>query len=160
MQLTLVYKLIEAGRKTGLDVRVINSAFPDGVHPVIARIGLAPTTGIGNVANPILPIRSSVAHRLRVSMTVVKILLVAHHNVSPYLPPFGSTGGVPYYLKTVAGDRDVTEDVNFEPVFKDLPTRFRRPGGGDGQILTASSALGIILAIVHDTVDLMHAPRP
>lgn len=160
MQLTLVYKLMQAVGETGLDVRVVNSAFPDGVHPVLAKIGLAPTIGIGNVANPIPAIRSSVAHRLRVSMKDVKIFLVAQHYVSHYLPRFGSAGGAPYYLKAVVGDRDVTGDVNIEQVFKDLPTRFRRPGGRDGQILTASSAVGIILAIAHDTGDFMHAPGP
>ena len=38
--------------------------------------------------------------------------------------------------------------------------RFRRPGGRDGQILTASSAAAITLAMANDSGDIMHAPAP
>jgi len=47
-----------------------------------------------------------------------------------------------------------------EEVFADIPIRFRRSGGRDGQILTASSAVGITLAVADDTGDFMHAPGP
>jgi len=160
MQLTLVYKLMQAVKQTGLDIKVINSAFPDAVHPVLHQVGLAPTIGIGNVANPIPAIRSSVAYRLGRPMKDVSVFLVAQHYASHYLARFGTTGGAPYYLKAMVEGRDVTEEVSIEKVFRDIPARFRRPGGRDGQILTASSATRIILAMADDTRDLTHAPAP
>jgi hypothetical protein len=160
MHLTLVYKLMQAVKQTGLDIKVINSAFPDATHPVLDKVGLAPTIGIGNVANPVPAIRSSIAYRLQRPMKDVTVLFFAQHYVSHYLPRFGSAGGAPYFLKAVVDGEDVTGELNMEEVFADIPTRFRRAGGRDGQILTASSAAGITLAVADDTGDFMHAPGP
>jgi hypothetical protein len=55
---------------------------------------------------------------------------------------------------------DITADLDIHAVFADIPTRFRRPGGRDGQILTASSAVTITLAMADDTGDITHAPGP
>ena len=160
MHLTLVYKLMQAVKNTGLDIKVINSAFPDAVHPVLAKVGLAPAIGIGNVANPVPAIRSSIGVRLKRPMRDITVFFVAQHYVSHYLPRFGTAGGAPYYLKAMVDGRDVTNEINIDQVFGDIPTRFRRPGGRDGQILTASSATGIILAMLDDTGNFMHAPGP
>jgi len=160
MHLTLVYKLMQAVKQTGLDIKVINSAFPDATHPVLDKVGLAPIIGIGNVANPVPAIRSSIAYRLQRPMKDVTVLFFAQHYVSHYLPRFGSAGGAPYFLKAVVDGEDVTGEFNMEEVFADIPTRFRRAGGRDGQILTASSAAGITLAVADDTGDFMHAPGP
>lgn len=160
MHLTLVYKLMQAVEQAGLDIQVVNSAFPDVVHPILDKVGLAPTIGIGNVANPVPAIRSSIAYRLGRPLKDVTVFFFAQHYLSHYLPRFGSTGGAPYYLKAMVDGRDVTSELNMDEVFRDLPTRFRRSGGREGQILTASSAAGIILAIADDTGDFMHAPGP
>jgi hypothetical protein len=160
MQLTLVHKLMQAVKQTGLDIRVVNSAFPDGVNPVLHQVGLAPTIGIGNVANPVPAIRASIASRLGRSMKDVSVFFVAQHYVSYHLTRFGSTGGAPYHLKAMVEGRDVTNQVDVDEVFRDIAVRFRRLGGRDGQILTASSATKIILAMADDTGDLTHAPAP
>jgi hypothetical protein len=160
MHLTLVYKLMQAIKQTGLDIKVINSAFPDATHTVLDKVGLAPTIGIGNVANPVPSIRSSIAYWLARPMKDVTVFFFAQHYVSHYLPRFGTTGGAPYFLKAMVEGEDVTDAVNIEEVFADIPNRFRRPGGRDGQILTASSAAAITLAVADDTGEIMHAPGP
>ena len=160
MHLTLIYKLMQAVQQTGLDIKVINSAFPDATHAVLDKVGLAPAIGIGNVANPVPAIRGSIAHRLARPMKDVTVFFFAHHYVSHYLPRFGNTGGAPYYLKASADGEDITAEVNIEEVFADIPIRFRRPGGRDGQILTASSAAAITLAVADDSGELTHAPGP
>jgi hypothetical protein len=160
MHLTLVYKLMQAVKQTGLDVKVINSAFPDATHPVLDKVGLAPAIGIGNVANPVPAIRSSIAYRLAKPMKEITIFFFAQHYVSHYLPRFGTAGGAPYFLKAIVDGEDVTGEVNMEEVFADVPNRFRRPGGRDGQILTASSATATTLAVADDTGEFMHAPGP
>ncbi len=160
MHLTLVYKLMQAVKQTGLDIKVINSAFPDATHPVLDKVGLAPTIGIGNVANPVPALRSSISYRLQRPMKDLTVFFFAQHYVSHYLPRFGTAGGAPYYLKAMVDGEDVTNEVNMEEVFADIPIRFLRSGGRDGQILTASSAAGITLAVADDTGDFMHAPAP
>jgi hypothetical protein len=160
MHLTLVYKLMQAVKQTGLDTKVINSAFPDATHPVLDKVGLAPAIGIGNVANPVPAIRSSIAQKLGRPLKDVMVYLFAQHFVSHYLPRFGNTGGAPYYLKAILDGEDITGDVDMEAVFADIPTRYRRPGGRDGQILTASSAATITLAMADDTGEFTHAPGP
>jgi hypothetical protein len=160
MHLTLIYKLMQAVQQTGLDIKVINSAFPDATHPVLDKVGLAPTIGIGNVANPVPAIRGSIAHRLARPMKDVTVFFFAQHYVSHYLPRFGNAGGAPYYLKVMVDGEDVTAEVNMPEVFADIPIRYRRPGGRDGQILTASSAAAITLAMADDTGEFTHAPGP
>jgi hypothetical protein len=160
MHLTLVYKLMQAVKQTGLDIKVINSAFPDATHAVLKTVELAPTIGIGNVANPVPAIRSSIAYQLGRQMKEIEVLFFAQHYVSHYLPRFGTTGEAPFHLTVLADGRDITADVNIEDAFAEIPTRFRRPGGKDGQILTASSAAAITLAMANDSGKIMHAPGP
>jgi len=160
MHLTLVYKLMQAVNQTGLDIKVINSAFPDAVNPILGKVGLAPTIGIGNVANPVPAIRNSIAYQLQRPVKDVTVYFFAQHYVSHYLPRFGTMGGAPYYLKAMVDGGDVTDTLDINKVLSDIPNRFRRPGGRDGQILTASSAAGITLAMESDSGDIMHAPGP
>ena len=160
MHLTLVWKLMQAVKETGRDIKVINSSFPDAVNPALGKVGLAPTIGIGNVANPVPPLRSSIAYQLGRPMKDVTVFFVCQHFVSHYIPRFGNAGGAPYYLKAVVDGNDVTGDLDMEKVLGELPKRFRRAGGRDGQILTASSAAGITLAMADDTGEFMHAPGP
>jgi len=160
MHLTLVYKLMQAVQQTGLDVKMINSAFPAAAHTILDKVGLAPAIGIGNVANIVPAIRSSIAYRLGRPMKDVTVYFFAQHYVSHYLPRFGTTGGAPYYLKAMVDGENVTDDLNLDEVFADIPNRFRRSGGREGQILTASSAAGVILPMIDDTGDFIHAPGP
>ena len=44
-------KLMKAVKMTGMDIKVVNSAFPDGCGPILKTRGMALTVGIGNVAN-------------------------------------------------------------------------------------------------------------
>jgi hypothetical protein len=165
MHLTLVYKLMQAVKETGLDVKVINSSVPDVVNHVLGKVGLAPAIGIGNVANVVPPLRSSIAYHLGAAAEHVKVFCVAHHFVSHHIPRYGHAGGAPYYLKAMVDGRDVTADVDMDEVLAELPRRFRRPGGRRGHSLTASSALAVILAMADDTRCttpgcFTHAPGP
>ncbi|MDM8556112.1 hypothetical protein QUF75_15415 [Desulfococcaceae bacterium HSG7] len=160
MHLTLVYKLMQAVKLTGLDIKVINSAFPDACHNILDKVGLAPAIGIGNVANPVPAIRCAIAHQLGKKMPAVEVLLFAQHYMSHYLPRFGNAGGAPYHLSIRVDGRDVTNDVDIDAAFAEIPTRFRRAGGREGQILTASSAAAITLAMADDSGAILHAPAP
>lgn len=160
MHLSVVYKLMQAVKMTGMDIKVINSAFPDACGPILKTRGLQPTVGIGNVANPVPAIRLGIADQLGVTLGDVKIYLACQHYVSHYIPRFGTAGGAPYYLKAFVGGRDVTRDIDIDKVFADMPKRYRRTGSLGGQILTASSAAAITLAMVDDRREFLHAPAP
>jgi hypothetical protein len=160
MHLSVVYKLMQAVKMTGMNFKVINSAFPDACGPILKTRGLHPTVGIGNVANPVPAIRNGIADQLGVRLEDVKIYLVCQHYVSHYIPRFGTAGGAPYYLKAFVGGRDVTKDVDIDLVFAEMPKRYRRTGGMGGQILTASSAAANILAMADDRGEILHAPAP
>jgi hypothetical protein len=160
MHLSVVHKLMKAVKMTGMDIKVVNSAFPDACGPILKTRDMAPTVGIGNVANPVPALRSSIAHHLGVAMKDVKVYLVCQHYFSHWIPRFGTDGGSPYYLKAYVGGRDVTKDSDVNKVLADIPTMWRRSGGRDGQILTASSAADIILAMVDDKGEFTHAPSP
>jgi hypothetical protein len=165
MHLTLVFRLMQAVKETGLDVKVINSSVPDVVNPVLGKVGLAPTIGIGNVANVVPPLRTSIAYQLGAAVEDVKVFCVAHHFVSHHIARYGHAGGAPYYLKAMVDGHDVTADLDVDEVLAELPRRFRRPGGRAGHSLTASSALAVILAMANDTGcttpgDFTHAPGP
>jgi hypothetical protein len=160
MHLSVVHKVMKAVKMSGVDTKVVNSAFPDACGPVLKTRGLQPTVGIGNIANPVPALRGSIAHQLGLPMKDVTIYLVCQHFFSHWIPRFGTDGGSPYYLKAFVGGRDVTNEFDISKVLADLPTRFRRTGGMNGQILTASSAADIVLAIADDKGEFTHAPSP
>jgi hypothetical protein len=160
MHLSAVHKVMKAVKMTGMDINVANSAYPDACGPILKTREMAPTVGIGNVANPVPALRSSIAHHLGVAMKDVKVYLACQHYFSHWIPRFGNDGGSPYYLKAYIGGRDVTRDFDINKVIADIPTIWRRSGGRDGQILTASSAANIILAMMDDKGEFTHAPAP
>ena len=119
------------------------------------------TVGIGNVALTEYQLfgRPSLI-TWAVAMKDVKAYLVCQHYFSHWIPRFGTDGGSPYYLKAYVGGRDVTKDFDVNKVIADIPTMWRRSGGRDRQILTASSAADIILAMADDKGEFTHAPSP
>ena len=64
LTLILLYRLMQAIKQTGLDPLVMNGAAPDNAHAVLGKVGLAPTTGVGNLANSIPAIKKAVASQL------------------------------------------------------------------------------------------------
>jgi len=56
--------LMQAVKASGIATKTVNAAFPDAVNPILARIGLAPDIGVGNVANLVPAVRLSIARLL------------------------------------------------------------------------------------------------
>ena len=157
MHLTLTHKLMQAVRKSDTSAHVVSSSFPDAVNCILSKIGLAPAVGVGNFDLLIPRIKKTVSDKLGIRMNEVRVFMIGHHYHDVRVEEFGSTGGAPYFLRILVGDRDVTEDVNAE---KMLLTPIPTPPltGSDAQV--ASSAVKNILAIVNDTGELTHAPGP
>jgi len=157
MHLTLTYKLMQAVRKAGIKTHVVSTSYPDAVNCILSKIGLAPTVGIGNFDLLVPRVQKAVSDKLGIPMSNVRVFMLGHHYHDVRVEEFGTTGGAPYFLRILVGDRDVTEEVNAE---KMLLTPIPTPPltGSDHQV--ASSAVKNILAIVNDTNELTHAPGP
>jgi len=157
MHLTLVHKLMRAFKKAGIKAHVVSSSFPDGVHPVLGKVGLTPTVGIGNFDLLIPRIKLVVSRKLNVPVRNVSVFMVAHHFHDVHIEDYGTSGGAPYFLKILVGDKNVTERFDPEKLFSEpLPT----PAGNQSDQQVASSAVKNIIAILNDTGELTHAPGP
>ncbi|MCB1057877.1 MAG: hypothetical protein KDD11_20440 [Acidobacteria bacterium] len=78
-QLPLLTNLMRAVRETGLEAPVVGASFPDLTHPILARLGLAPTVGIGNAGM----VRARVAAVLRAAgreAEIPHLRVLAHHS--------------------------------------------------------------------------------
>lgn len=154
------YKLMQAVKRSEISTHVVNSAFPDLVNPVLSKIGLSPTVGIGNVDNLASSLKLVAARMFKTSMRSVDIYLVAPHFVSYYASRFGDAGGAPYYLKVMVDDKDVTRDTAPDQFLANLSRYAKRTGGIQAHPVVAASSCKILMGIAFNTNELGHAPGP
>jgi hypothetical protein len=155
--MALARKLMLAIRACGWQGHVINSGFADASNMVLARRGLAPTMGLGNIDLRIPGIQMEVARRLNVPVRNVAVYAVFHHyHLRCFRNP--PPGGVPrYFLRIMVGDRDVTGQFDTDQLIKDLPPGL---GASHGDPVVASSGVKNALAILHDKGLLTHTNGP
>lgn len=158
LHFTLVYKLMKAVRKSGIETHVINCSFPDAVNAVLGKLGMAPTVGLGN-CDLFLPwLRKIVADRLSVPVSDVQLYFVGHHFLVHALGAYQSTLGCPYRMNVVVGDRDVTNLFNPDKLLIDANAHM--PKGKDDHFIVAASAVKNVMGILQDTNQLAYAPGP
>lgn len=156
-QLALAYNLMKAIEKSGVDAKVINTALSDLTNPVLAKVGLAPTIGIGNVELIEPAVRINVARKLQIPVDIVKIYLVAHHQWWVYPREKGYKRG-PYFIKILVNDKDVTDDFDTYQLLWDsiklyLPnTEFTT--------VSASSTIKNLFALLSPSGIFTHSPTP
>jgi hypothetical protein len=155
-----MYKLMQAVKKSGIKTHVVNAAFPDLVNPALAKIGLAPTVGIGNIDNLLARFKMVAARMYHVPLRSVTIYLVAPHFFSYFVTRYGHDGGAPYYIKVMIDDRDITAQINRKEFLANVIPLAKGPGGIHAHPVVASSACKIILGMLYDTNELGHAPGP
>jgi hypothetical protein len=146
---------------SGIDTHVVNSSFPDVTNPSLARVGLAPTVGIGNMDLSIPYICKTAAEKLEVPLSNVSVELIAHHFHAYYWCRAGKGAEAPHHLRVFVAKEDVTDKLGPRDKFvAELPKHAMRPAGRHGQYLVAASSMNNILAILNDTGELTHAPGP
>lgn len=160
MHLVPVMKAMTAVRMADSDAIVVNAAYPDVVHPVLAAVGLAPHLGIGNVANNVPALRIAGAAYLDVPVATVDVRLVAHHYVSHRLSRFGDSGSADMRLAFSCDGDDVTSKIDVDDLLRQLPSRYRRTGGMAGQAMTAASAISVLEPLLDQRHAEVHAPGP
>jgi hypothetical protein len=159
MHLTLLYKLMQAVKKSGIKTRVVNASFPDATHPVLCKVGLEPMVGIGNMDLLVPRIQYIISNKLKVPIRDVSVFLVAHHFHVTALRKYHSTMGAPYYLKILVEDKDITSKLDPETILSEVG-RIPLPFGREMHPQVASSAVKNITAILQDSGLLTHAPGP
>lgn len=157
LHLTLVYKLMQAVQQTGLAPKVINATYPDTIHPVLSKVGMAPTTGIGDLANNIPALKKSISIKLGVPVAQVEIRLVAQHHVSYWMSRKGNSDGAPFHFVALVNGKDVTAQLSISTLFDLLPGQLKRT---PGNLMTATSAQVVFAGMVNDTGVVTHAPSP
>ena len=160
MHLTLMHCLMQAVKASGISAKTVNAAFPDAVNPILARVGLAPDIGVGNVANLIPATQLSIARLLECSPADVQVQLYTQHYFSHYVPRGGLPPRASYRLLYEVRDQPRAARLSDAAIFATVKTEFRRLGGVDGQFLTACSAVTVIEGLFSPTPVQVHAPGP
>ena len=156
LTLVLVYKLMQAVKQTGLDTIVLNGAAPDNAHSVLGNIGLAPTTGIGNLANIIPATRKAIASQLKQPIEQVQVLFFGHNQVAHSLRTSGIPGA-PFYLRVLVDGKEATHLLDLPAIFATLPTTMQHEYT---QLVSAASAARVFDVVTRKTSAIVHAPGP
>jgi hypothetical protein len=160
MHLVPVHQAMRAVRAARSEAIVVNAAYPDAVHPVLAGVGLAPHIGIGNVANNLPALRYSAGEILEVAPTEVDVRMVTHHYVSHRLSRTDNINPAQLRVAVLTEGRDVLPDIGLTRLLKPLTGEYRRTGGLPGQAMTAASALSVLVPLLEQRAALVHAPGP
>jgi hypothetical protein len=160
LTLTPVYKLMQAVKRTGLATKIINASYPDVIHAVLGRVGLAPTTGIGNIANNIPALRASLALKLEKPLEQIDVRFFAAYSLSHRISRQGNAGGIPFHLTVLVNGEDQTHLLDMNTVFDLLPTKFNRSVPAGNQLITAASATVVFQSMINDIEAITHVPGP
>lgn len=156
-QLGLSYNLMLAIKKSGVQTNVINTSLSCITNPVLAKAGLAPTIGIGNVELIEPAVRLAVSRDLNVPLDIVKVYLVAHHVWWVYPREAGYKKG-PYYVKIVVNDQDVTKQFNTDQLLWDAIKLY--PPDTEFTTVSANSTIKNMYALLNPTPIFTHSPAP
>ena len=155
--LALSRKLMLAVRASNWQGHVINSGIPDISNAVLAKRGLAPTIGLGNIDLLISPLRIGVARRLDVPVRNVSVYAILHHYHTTHFRKHLS-GAPPYFLRLMVGDQDVTGQFDTDLLLHQVSQD--RLSGPPGNPIVAASGIKNGLALLRDTGLLTHSPGP
>ena len=155
--MALARSLMLAIKASGWQCFVINSGFSDCSNMVLAKRGLAPTIGLGNIDLIVPIVQAGAARRLKVPVSNVQVYAVMHHH------HFGSfikhrSDFPPYFLRIMVGDQDVTRLLDKDQLVHDemqdyLSSEHLNP-------VVAASGVKNALAMLNDTGLLSHSPGP
>jgi len=146
-----IYKLMKAVKKSKIDTRVVNIAFPDHTNPVLGKLGLAPTSGAGTLDLTVEALKMVVAQKFDVPIHNVNVVMVGHHAIRAY-----PAGDVPFYLKILIGQEDVTKKLKINEILHEaLQATY---GQENNAIVTGSSGARITLNILNNTGILSCVP--
>jgi len=155
--LALARKLMLAIQASGWQGFVINSGFADSSNMILARRGLAPTIGLGNIDLIVPIIQLGVAKRLDVPIRNVSVYAILHHH---HFGRFkrGANDLPAYFLRVMVGDQDVTGNFDTDQLLHEAVREYL--SGEHLNPVVAASGVKNALALLFDTGLLTHSPGP
>ncbi|WP_296262467.1 MULTISPECIES: hypothetical protein [unclassified Pseudomonas] len=160
MHLAPAYALMRAVVQARLKPLVVNAAFPDAVNAVLYKVGMAPTVGVGNIANLVPATRCAIAQLAGCEPLQVRVKLIGQHFFSHFVPRRGLPEEANFSLSYWIDGQDCTDYYDPGDIFSSVSQQFRRLGGVDGQYLTAMSAISVVENLFASTEVDVHAPGP
>lgn len=140
--------------EAGIDTHWIAASFPDVVNPSLARSGLGPCCGIGNVREPVAKIQALLGGRLGVTPAQVEVRLVAQHAFEYAVFQAEPAAELPPYLLEVVVDGKDCTAMGREA----LRTPFPFPFDLHFNRITASAAIDAMRALLHPAPVRTHLP--
>jgi len=151
--LALTYNLMRAVKESGVDTRVVNTSYNDVVSPALAKVGLAPYIGGGNLDLIVPIIKRYIAERENASIKEVNVYLIAHHGF------LTDPDKAPYILKVYIRGKEVSIG---DKEFRDLIPRHykieKRWTGPPEQYPITCSFVKNLLAVLRDLDIFTHSP--
>jgi hypothetical protein len=160
MHLAPAYELMRAVKHSGVKVLTVNAAFPDAVNAVLDKVGLAPDTGIGGVANLVPAVRLSIARLAMCPPEHVQVRLVAQQSFGHYVARAGLPSVAHYRLHYSIAGLNCTGQFDDGVIFKAVCTHFRSLGGVDINFFNAISAVSLLENLFGEQETFTHAPGP
>lgn len=157
-QLTLGMNLAKAIKESGESPYYINTSLSCLTNPVMGKIGLAPTIGIGNVDLIAPAVVTYVSQQMGIHRSKIDLRLVCHHQHWVYPREAGYQPGAPYFLKIMIDGEDVTKDFDTDKVMYDSVKLY--PEGISFTTVSASSTIKNVKAMIFDEGLQTHSPGP
>jgi hypothetical protein len=152
---------MQAVKKSGIETKVVNGAYPDLTNVILGKLGLPPVCGGGNMDLGASRLRKIVAAEMKVPVRDVQVLAVGHHGTFYTAKMDG-----PSWYKIIAAGEDVSDKYPIKSIAKlyDKYGYANMPsfsGPLVDQMKTASSFLKITLAIYYNTGEIIQClPAP
>lgn len=157
-QLTLAMNVAKAIKDSGVNAYYINTALSCLTNPVLGKIGLAPTIGIGNVDLIAPAVTTYIARQANVPRQSVDLYLVCHHQHWVFPREAGYKPDAPFWMKIVIDGQDVTKRFDTKKVMYDAVKLY--PPGIDFTTVSASSAIKNLYSLIFDLKTRTHSPGP
>ena len=157
-QLALSLSLSKSIKDAGLITFYINSSLSCLTNPVMGKLNLAPTIGIGNIDLIAPAVLTYIAQQKIIDRSRIKTFQVCHHQHWVYPREAGYKPNAPYYLKILIDDMDVTSEFDTDTVMFEAVKLY--PPGVNFTTVSASSALKNLNAMLYNENLHTHSPGP
>ena len=154
--LALLYSLMQGVKKSGFETNVVNVGNPDNTHYILSKAGLGPIIGGGTIDLTVQGVRRAVSERLKIPIHNVNVTMVSHVSLRGRPPLSDSEEKVPFYVKILVGEKDVTDEIDLDAVVSEGCWNTFHVKNITNAQMTAASAARNTLAVLNDTGELRH----
>ncbi len=158
-QMPLIYNLMRAVKKSGIDAYTLNHSTPDFINTMLCRSGLPVTLGAGNLQFYVDFVRRRISELESVPLGDVTVYgFGVHATVMRDL----KKEPVSHFFKCMVRDRDVTAKYDIDAYLSERANNVPTDKSFSWIVhpYIAACAVTNILGILNDTNQMSHAPGP